>query len=73
MASKRTHGPQVAQALMVQALQARTDAEIVAFMAAQLGDLKDDQLMAYIAHRIDLVAMRLEAEDAAANKSEEEQ
>ena len=56
---------------MVQALQARTDAEIVAFMAAQLGDVKDDQLLAYIAHRLDLVAMRLEAEDAAANKSEE--
>ena len=57
---------------MMQALQARTDAEIVAFMAAQLGDVKDDQLMAYVAHRLDLVAMRLEAEDAAANKSEEE-
>lgn len=57
---------------MVQALQARTDAEIVAFMAAQLGDVKDDQLLAYVAHRLDLVAMRLEAEDAAANKSEEE-
>ena len=58
---------------MLQALQARTDAEIVAFMAAQLGDVKDDQLLAYVAHRLDLVAMRLEAEDAAANKSEEEQ
>lgn len=56
---------------MVQALQARTDAEIVAFMAAQLRDVKDDQLLAYVAHRLDLVAMRLEAEDAAANKSEE--
>ena len=58
---------------MVQALQARTDAEIVAYIAAQLGDVKDDQLLAYVAHRLDLVAMRLEAEDAAANKSEEEQ
>ena len=57
---------------MLQALQARTDAEIVAFMAAQLGDVKDDQLLAYVAHRLDLVAMRLEAEDAAANKSEED-
>lgn len=56
---------------MVHALQARTDAEIVAFMAAQLGDLENDQLMAYMAHRLTLVAMRLEAEDAAANKSEE--
>ena len=72
MASKRTHGQQVAQALMVQALQARTDAEIVAFTAAQFGDVKDDQLLAYVAHRLDLVAMRLEAEDAAANKSEED-
>ena len=72
MASKRTHGQQVAQALMVQALQARTDAEIVAFTAAQLGDVKDDKLLAYVAHRLDLVAMRLEAEDAAANKSEED-
>lgn len=57
---------------MAQAMMSRSDADIVAFVAAQLGDMRDDCLMSYIAHRLDLIAVRLEAEDAPANKGAHE-
>lgn len=72
MAKKKNRGQQVAAALMLQAMRERDDADIVAFVAAQLADA-DDPVTKYVGQRLEIVALRLEAEDAAANEREREE
>lgn len=70
MAKKLNRGQQAAAALMLQAMRERGDADIVAYVAAQLADA-DDPVTKYVGQRLELVALRLEAEDAAANRREQ--
>jgi hypothetical protein len=72
MAKKKNRGQQVAAALMLQAMRERGDADVVAFVAAQLADA-DDPVTKYVGQRLEIVALRLEAEDAAANEREREE
>lgn len=72
MEKKKNRGQQVAAALMLQAMRERDDADVVTFVAAQLADA-DDPVTKYVGQRLELVALRLEAEDAAANEREREE
>lgn len=69
MAKKKNRGQQVAAALMLQAMRERDDADVVAFVAALLADT-GDPVTKYVGQRLELVALRLEAEDACANERE---
>ena len=71
MAKKKSKGQQVAETLMLQAMRGMADAEVVAFVAAQFTDM-GDRLGEYVGQRLELVALRLEAEDAPANERERE-
>lgn len=61
----------VAQRLMIQSMTGLGDAEIVAVVATLLEDAGDD-ISRYLSRRLSTVALLLEAQDAAANKTREQ-